>query len=92
MKYEIWDTFQQRTNDEAYTRESDALSVAFVSLSNYIADHIDPDMEIGETEIYEFRVERREEHVHHIYVRSMRDQTLMIVRPVAERTVADLYK
>lgn len=92
MQYEIFDTFQQNVHPTTYNRESTAIAIAFARLGEYVADHVDPELEIGEEDTYRFIVRRDEEHVHHVYVSRMRDQTLMIVRPVTEPTYVDLCK
>ena len=89
MQYEIWDAFNQVALPRTYTRHASAVSVAFIELANTMADHIDDELDDGETDSIVFNTKRDGDEFH-IWIDGSCEH-LMIVRPKMERTVAELY-
>lgn len=93
MQYRIYDHFMDREYDHKYTEIDDAVETAFGIITAHVAGHIDPDLEVGETDTYTFTVTRVGDDKF-VITCDENDSLHAIVEPVAvvtEQTYVDLY-
>lgn len=90
MTYEIYDAFNDCMIEREFQSRERAVSYAFVALAEFLADHIDDELDEGETDVMSICVKHNDDGEWHVWIRQACEMMYRI-REKTERTVADLY-
>ena len=91
MQYEIFDSFNRVVRDRKFNDFGSAVSYAFVELAEFLSDHIDDELDEGETDVMSICVKNNGDGVWHVWLRGHCDM-LHIIRPCVDASYLDLVK